>query len=53
MNLQIRKQVSGGYQVIDLDNRLDLGPLGKSDIPLEVFKTKEEAEKYIAKKEGR
>jgi len=50
MKLRIKKQVSGGYQVIDLDNRLDLGLLGKSDIPIEVFKTKEEAEKYIIKK---
>ena len=51
MQLRIKKQRSKGYQVIDLDNRLDLGLLGKSDIPIEVFKTKEEAEKYIAKKE--
>lgn len=51
MRLKIKKQMSGGYQVIDLDNRLDLGLLGKSDIPIEVFKTREEAEKYIAKKE--
>jgi len=49
MQLRIKKQRSEGYQVIDLDNRLDLGLLGKSDIPIEVFKTKEEAEKYIAK----
>ena len=51
MRLKIKKQMSGGYLVIDLDNRLDLGLLGKSDIPIEVFKTREEAEKYIAKKE--
>jgi len=51
MNLRIKKQRSEGYQVIDLDNRLDLGALGITDIPIEVFKTKEEAEKYIAKKE--
>ena len=49
MKLRIKKQVGEGYQVIDLDDRLDLGALGMSDIPIEVFKTKEEAEKYIAK----
>ena len=49
MKLRIKKQVGEGYQVIDLDDRLDLGALGMTDIPIEVFKTKEEAEKYIAK----
>ena len=49
MKLRIKKQVGEGYQVIDLDARLDLGALGMTDIPIEVFKTKEEAEKYIAK----
>ena len=51
MKLRTKKQASKGYQVIDLDNRLDLGLLGMMDIPIEVFKTKEEAEKYITKKE--
>jgi len=51
MKLRIKKQVGEGYQVIDLDDRLDLGALGMTDIPIEVFKTKEEAEKYITKKE--
>ena len=49
MKLRIKKQVGEGYQVIDLDDRLDVGALGTMDIPIEVFKTKEEAEKYIAK----
>ena len=51
MKLRIKKQVGEGYQVIDLDDRLDVGALGMMDIPIEVFKTKEEAEKYITKKE--
>ena len=51
MQLRIKKQVGEGYQVIDLDNRLDLGSLGMMDIPIEVFKAREEAEKYITKKE--
>jgi hypothetical protein len=49
MKLRIKKQAGEGYQVIDLDDRLEVGALGMMDIPIEVFKTKEEAEKYIAK----
>ena len=51
MKVRIKKKRSGGYQVIDLDSRLDLGALGIMDIPIEVFKTKDEAEKYVTKKE--
>ena len=43
MKLRIKKQVGEGYQVIDLDDRLDLGALGMTDIPIEVFNNKEEA----------
>jgi len=51
MKLRIKKQVGGGYQVVDLESRLDLGSLGMMDIPIEVFKSREEAEKYINKNE--
>ena len=50
MNLKIKKHITGGYAVIDLGKQLSLGSLGISNIPLEVFKTKQEAEKYIISK---
>ena len=37
--------------MVDLESRLDLGSLGMMDIPIEVFKSREEAEKYINKNE--
>ena len=37
------------FQIVDLNGRLDLGALGMMDIPLEVFKTRQEAEEYINK----
>ena len=37
------------FEIVDLNGRMDLGALGMTDIPLEVFKTRQEAEEYINK----